>query len=68
MCLRYEIYFHGHCEGNYINCVIYAVTGCGTNQKQSLAIRSDHSSAFDKKNEGGRWGGGFVDELIGSDN
>ena len=44
------------------------MTGCGTNQKQSLAIRNDHSYEYDNKNGGGRWGGGFVDELIGSDN
>ena len=44
------------------------MTGCGTNQKQSLAIINDRSSAYGNKNEGGRWGWGFVDELIGSDN
>ena len=50
--------FHDHCEGNYITCVIYAMTGYGTDQKQSLAIITDHSSAYDNKNKGGRWGGG----------
>ena len=64
--LQYYIYFHGHCEGNYITCVIYAITVCGTNQNQLLAIRTDHSSEYDNKNEVGRWGGGF-NELIGSD-
>ena len=68
MCLLYEIYFHDNFEGNYIPYVIYAITGCGTNQKQSSAIRTDHSSAYDNKNEGGSWGEGFVDELTGSDN
>ena len=68
LCLQYEIYFHDHCEGNYITCIMYDITGCGTDRKQSSAIKTDHSSEFENKNEGGRWGGGFVDEPIGSNN
>ena len=32
---------------NIFTCVIYAVTVCGTNRKQSLSIRTDHSSVYD---------------------
>ena len=47
-------------------CIIYAVTFCGTYCMQSLAIRTDNYSVYDNENEGGRWGGGIFDELIGS--
>ena len=48
-------------------CVIHAVTVCGRNQKQLLAIRRDHYSVYDNKNKGGRRGG-ILDELNASDN
>ena len=43
------------------------MTRCGNNRKKSLAIRTNHYSAYDNKNGGGRWGGRFVYELIVSD-
>ena len=33
------------------------MTGCGTDRKQSLAIRIDHYSAYENKNGGGMCGG-----------
>ena len=50
-------------------CVIYAVTVCGTDQKQQLAIITDHSSVYYNKMKEADGGGVgiFVDELIRSD-